>query len=199
MRRLSPSQPVVLDLEEEAIECVVVTVEGDEATIAPLAAADASYIPTLGRGAALVFAPRGAKAGASARIRIRGAVQRGSVGARLRFTAGNEAHLPPRRQAARAGVAVPVELSVPGAADEPARRLSTSDVSLGGIGVRVGSWAPDEGALLAFGLELPAAPPIRGSARVLRVADGIAGLAITEIAPADRTRLAAMLIASRAA
>ena len=40
MRRLSPSQPVVLDLAEEAIECVVEAVSGHEATLAPVVAAD---------------------------------------------------------------------------------------------------------------------------------------------------------------
>jgi PilZ domain-containing protein len=194
MRRLAVTQPVVLDLEEEAIECVVEAIAGEETTIAPLAAADAGYIPSLGRSAALVFA-----GGAGARTRVRGAVHRGSGGGRLRFVAGRGgSDLPARRQAARAGVALEAELE-PVGAGEPARRLATSDVSIGGIGVRVGDWAPAEGALLRFALALPAAPPIRGTARVLRVAGGVAGLEIAEIAPADRARLAAFLIASRAA
>jgi hypothetical protein len=192
MRRLAISHPVVLDLEEEAIECVVEAVAGDEATLAPLAAADAGYIPRLGRAAALVFeGDRGARA------RVRGVVHRGTGEGRLSFVAGGGADLPARRQAARQGVELAAEL-VPVDADEPVRRVSTSDVSIGGIGVRVGDWAPAEGALLRFALELPAAPPIRGVARVLRVAAGVAGLEIAEIAPADRARLAAVLIASRA-
>src|SRR4051794_3697996 len=55
MRRLGDFQSVVLDLEEEAIDCVVEAVADEEATIRPVSAADASYIPTLGRAAALVF------------------------------------------------------------------------------------------------------------------------------------------------
>jgi hypothetical protein len=193
MRRLSVTQPVVLDLEEEAIECVVEAVAGEEATLAPLAAADAGYIPRLGRAAALVFAGDG-----GARARVRGAVHRGTADGRLRFVAGGGSELPARRQAARADVALEAELE-PVGAGEPARRVATSDVSIGGIGVRVGDWAPAEGALLRFALELPAAPPIRGTARVLRVVAGVAGLEIAEIAPADQVRLAAFLIASRAA
>jgi hypothetical protein len=193
MRRLAITQPVVLDLQEEAIDCVVEAIVGDEATLAPVAAADAGYIPRLGRSAALVFAGAG-----GARARVRGAVHRGTGQGRLRFVAGGRTDLPARRQAARAGVALEVELE-PVDAGEPARRVATIDVSIGGIGVRVGDWAPAEGALLHFALELPAAPPIRGTARVLRVAAGVAGLAIAEIAPADRARLAAFLIASRAA
>jgi hypothetical protein len=192
MRRLVPTHPVVLDLEEEAIECVVEAVAGDEATLAPLVAADAGYVPRLGRSAALVFAADGGRA------RVRGAVHRAPAEGRLRFVAGGGADLPARRQAARAGVALEVEVE-PVGGGEPARRLSTSDVSIGGIGVRVGTWAPAEGALLAFALELPAAPPIRGTARVLRVADGVAGLQVAAISPADRARLAAFLIAGRAA
>jgi hypothetical protein len=193
MLRLAVSQPVVLDLEEEAIECVVEAIAGDEATIAPLAAADAGYIPRLGRAAALVFAgDRGARA------RVRGVVHRGTGEGRLRFVAGGGADLPARRQAARAGVEIEAELE-PAGGGEPPRRLATSAVSIGGIGVRVGDWAPAEGALLRFALELPAAPPIRGTARVLRVAAGVAGLEIAQIASADRARLAAFLIASHAA
>src|SRR3954467_12636336 len=73
MRRLSPPQPAVLDRAEEAIECVVDAVAGDEATLRPLAAADAGYIPRLGRAAALVFAVDGR------RDRVEGAVHRAAA------------------------------------------------------------------------------------------------------------------------
>src|SRR4051794_33567279 len=128
MLRLVPNQPVVLDLEEEAIDCVVEAVAGEEATIAPVAAADAGYIPSLGRAAGLVFAGGGGE-----RTRVRGAVRRGAGEGLLTFVAGAGAHLPARRQAARAGVDLPVDLQPAG---EPPRRLATSDVSIGGIGVR---------------------------------------------------------------
>jgi PilZ domain len=186
MRRLSPSQPVVLDLAEEAIECVVEAVSGDEATLRPLAAADAGYIPSLGRAAALVFTH------ASRRARVEGAVRPGAAEGRLRFAAGAGADLAARRQTARAGVDLAVELGDEGLL------LRTTDVSLGGLGVRAGGWAPPVGATLAFALELPAAPPIRGRARVLRVVEGVAGLEFAAIAPDDRTRLAVFLIAARA-
>jgi hypothetical protein len=192
MLRLAPNQPVVLDLEEEAIDCVVEAVAGEEATIAPVAAADAGYIPSLGRAGALVFAG----GGGGERTRVRGAVRRAAGEGLLTFVAGGGADLPARRQAARAGVDLPVDLEPAG---EPPRRLATSDVSIGGIGVRIAGWRPVGGEHVRFALELPAAPPIRGTARVLRVAAGVAGLAIEDIAPADRARLAAFLIASRAA
>ena len=193
MRRLAVTQPVVLDLEEEAIDCVVEAIAGDEATLATVATADAGYIPSLGRPAALVFAGPG-----GARARVRGAVHRAADKGRLRFVVGGGTDLAARRQAPRADVALEAELE-PVDAGAPARRVTTCDVSIGGIGVRVGDWAPAEGELLRFALELPAAPPIRGTAEVLRVAGGVAGLAIVDIAPADRARLAAFLIASRAA
>jgi hypothetical protein len=185
MRRLSPSQPVVLDLAEEAIECVVEAVAGEEATLRPLTAADAAYIPSLGRAAALVFAVDGG------RERLVGAVHRAAAEGTLRFAVGAGDGLPARRQAARTGVELDVELG------EPGRRLRTTDVSLGGLGVRAGDWAPPVGTTLTFALELPAAPAIRGTARVLRVGEGVAGLEFAAIAPADRAQLAAFLIASR--
>jgi hypothetical protein len=194
MRRLTPSQPVVLDLEEEAIDCVVAAVDGDaEATLTPVEAADAAYIPSLGRTAALVFA----EGGPSETRRITGAVHRAADPGRLRFLAGAGIGLPARRQTARAGVELTVALSGPGAGDEP-RRLLTTDVSLGGLGVRLAGWVPEPDATLEVALELPEAEPIRGTARVLRVANGVAGLAFSDITAGERGRLAAYLIASRA-
>src|SRR5881398_738126 len=107
MRRLSPSQPVVLDLAEEAIECVVEAVDGEEATLRPIAAADAGYIPSLGRAAALVFKRD------SRRGRVDGAIHPAAAEGRLRFVAGGGADLPARRQAARAGVELAVEVGDP--------------------------------------------------------------------------------------
>ena len=189
MRGLSPSQPVVLDLEEEAIDCVVEAVSATETTIAPVVAADAAYIPSLGRAATLVF---GSGAG---RARVDGAVHRGGAG-RLRFVAGAGGDLPARRQTARTGVELDVVVVAPDGGD--ARRLMTSDVSLGGLGVRTEDWAPEVGDVVSVAIELPAAAAIRGTARVLRVASGVAGLEFADIAATERGRLAAFLIASRA-
>jgi hypothetical protein len=189
VRGLSPSQPVVLDLEEEAIDCVVESVAAAETTIAPVVAADAAYIPSLGRAAALVF---GSGAG---RARVDGAVHRGGAG-RLRFVAGGGGDLPARRQTARTGVELDVVVAEPGGGNS--RRLMTSDVGLGGLGVRTEDWAPAVGDVVSVAIELPAAAAIRGTARVLRVAGGVAGLEFADIAATDRGRLAAFLIASRA-
>jgi hypothetical protein len=197
MRRLAARQPVVLDLAEEAIDCVVAAVAADEATIAPVVAADAAYIPTLGRAAALVFESAGE------RVRIRGAVHRHREEDRLRFVAGGGAGLPARRQAARVEAELAVELTPVDAAGAPAgpqQRLRTCDVSIAGLGVRVEPGAAvAPGQLLAFRLALPAGPPIAGTACVLRVADGVAGLELQQVAPVDRARLAAFLIAGRVA
>jgi hypothetical protein len=191
MRGLSPSQPVVLDLEEEAIDCIVESVSGDETALAPVVAADAAYIPRLGRAAALVF---GSGAG---RARVPGAVHRGPEAGRLRFVSGAGADLPARRQTARTGVELPVAVGAPGDPGGSQPRWS-SDVSLGGLGVRADDWAPAIGDVVTVAIELPSAPAVHGLARVLRVANGVAGLEFTEISPADRGRLAAFLIASRA-
>jgi PilZ domain len=191
MRRLAVRQPVVLDLEEEAIECVVEAVSGDNATLAPVVAADAAYIPSLGRAATLVFG------GAADRERIAGAVRRGAGEGRLDFVAGDGAGLPARRQTARVGIELPVSVTLPGESAAPVR-LMTSDLSLGGLGVRFDTFAPSEGATIELAIELPAAEPVRATAQVLRVAHGVAGLVFTAIAATDRGRLAAFLIASRA-
>jgi len=188
VRGLSPSQAVVLDLEEEAIDCVVEAVSATETTIAPVVAADAAYIPSLGRAAALVFGS------GTGRGRVDGAVHRQGEG-RLRFVAGAGAHLPARRQTARTGVELEVVVAPGGGASS---RLVTSDVSLGGLGVRTEEWAPAVGDVVSVAIELPGATAVRATARVLRVAAGVAGLEFADIAATDRGRLAAFLIASRA-
>jgi hypothetical protein len=128
---------------------------------------------------------------------VAGAVRRAAEEGRLRFVAGGGAGLPARRQTARVGIELPVAVTVPRAAAEP-RRLMTSDVSLGGLGVRFAGDAPAEGTVCEVAIELPAAPAVRATARVLRVAHGVAGLAFEDISAVDRGRLAAFLVASRA-
>ncbi|MEA2248320.1 MAG: hypothetical protein QOH46_2849 [Solirubrobacteraceae bacterium] len=196
LARLHVGRAVVLDLEEEAIDCRVEDIAGNAATIRPDSVADAGYIPSLGRSAGLVFHDGGT------RVRLDGAVHRAADEGRLRFVAGNSERLPPRRQSARVGAELAVELTALGASGEPAgdaRRVMTVDVSLGGVGVSVGETFEPPGTELRFALELAAAPPITGEARVMRVDDGVAGLEFSLIAPSDLARLAHFLIASRAA
>lgn len=196
MGRLHIGRAVVLDLEEEAIDCRVLDVAGNSATIRPDSIADAGYIPSLGRSAGLVFEDRGG------RVRIEGAVHRAAEAGRLRFVAGDSARLPRRRQSARVGAELGIELTPLGASGEDAgetHRLVTVDVSLGGLGVRAGDAFEAPGAEVRFALEVAAGPPITGQARVMRVGEGIAGLEFSLVAPSDLARLAHFLIASRAA
>jgi hypothetical protein len=186
----------VLDLEEEAIDCRVEDIAGNAAIIRPDSAADAGYIPSLGRAAALVFEDRGS------RVRIDGAVQRGPEAGRLRFVAGESTRLPRRRQTARVPAELAVEITPLGESGEvigDTLRLTTVDVSLGGLGILTGDAFQAPGTKVGFALELTAAPPITGQARVMRTDDGIAGLEFSLIAPSDLARLAHFLIAGRAA
>jgi hypothetical protein len=195
VRRLAEQQAVVLDLAEEAIDCRVTAVGGDAATLEPVAAADAAYIPSLGRAAALVFESSGRRG------RVRGAVTRGAGEGTLRFTAGDGSGLPRRRQVARVGAELHAVLTPLGDGEAPAgepRRVLTTDVSIAGVGVWIGDSDVQEGDVLGLVLELPAAPAVSATARVLRVAGDIAGLELVQVAPADRARLAAFLIAGRA-
>lgn len=191
MHRLAAGRPVVLHLEEEEIGCLAEAVADGEATLVPRAAADAGYIPSLGRVALLIFEADGE------RLSVPGAVHPLDEPGRLRFTAGVSDDLPPRRQAARVGAELALEVTVLGDDGEPVgepRSLMTTDVSLGGLGARVGDWDPPTGALVAFRLQLSVGPPISGTALLLRVADGVAGLELAHVTPENRARLAAFLI-----
>jgi hypothetical protein len=189
MRLPTPGAAATLDLGEEAIDCRVVDSAGDTATLEPLSPADAAYIPSLGRPAALVFA-----GAAGERTRVRGVVRRGSEEGRLRFGARDPAGLPQRRRTARVAAELPVAIE-PAPGSKP-HGLVTNDVGLGGLGVRVvDDWAPPPGVVVGFRLVLPAPPPVTGTARVLRLDNGVAGLEYAHVAPVDRARLAAFLIA----
>ena len=195
MRRLAQGQLVVLDLDEEAIDCRVAGAAAEAAVLAPVAVADAAYIPSLGRAAGLLFD------GPGGRVRVTGAVTRGPEEGELSFRAGGAGRLAPRRHIARLGAELPVDLTPLDDAGEPAdapRRFVTCDLSIAGIGVRVGEWALAGGALVAFSVEVPAGAPVAGTARVLRMEEGVAGLELVHVAPADRARLATFLIAGRA-
>jgi hypothetical protein len=187
MRLPRAGSVATLDLGEEAIDCRVVAVAGDTVTLAPLSPADAAYIPSLGRPAVLAFSGT-----AGERVRMRGAVRRDVEEGRLRFGARDPAGLPQRRRTARLGARLPVALWAPPGAGR--HGFVTNDVSLGGLGVRVDGWAPSPGAVLGFELSLPSPPPVAGTARVLRVEHGVAGLEFAHLAPGDRARLAAFLL-----
>ena len=195
LRRVTVGQVVVVDVGEETIDCRVLALAGAELTLAPVAAADAAYIPSLGRAATLLFGTGGE------RLRIDGAVRPGEAPGRLSFTAGAAGDLPQRRRAARAGIELPVELTLLDDAGDPAgapHTSTTTDASLAGLGVRVGAWSPAPGSRLAFALVLSDGSRVAGTARVLRVHAGVAGLELDHVTPADRTRLAALLLAGRA-
>ena len=177
-----------LDLGEEAIDCRVVAVAGDTATLAPRAPADAAYIPSLGRPAVLVFSGT-----AGERVRVRGAVRRDAEEGRLRFGARDPADLAQRRRTTRMRARLPVALDAGPGAER--RGLVTNDVGLGGLGVRVDRWTPPSpGAVVGFELNIPSPPPVAGTARVLRVERGVAGLEFAHVPAVDRARLAAFLI-----
>jgi hypothetical protein len=187
MRLPHVGSAATLDLGEEAIHCRVVAVAGATATLAPLSPADAAYVPSLGRPAVLRFS-----GAAGERVRMRGVVRRAAEEGRLRFGARDPAGLPERRRTGRVAAELPLALE-PGPG-ERRHGLVTCDVGLGGLGVRADGWVPPPGAVVGFELSLPSPPPVAGTARVLRVERGVAGLEFAHVAPGDRARLAAFLI-----
>ena len=195
--RLHDGQLVTLDLGEEEIGCHVEAVEGDDVLLSPVSVADAGYIPSLGRPGVLIYEI------GNERVRCAGAVRRGTRDGSLAFSAG-DADLAPRRRALRVAATLQLEL-VPlsgrdGTSPGPARRLRTSDASIVGLGVRVDEPPPLAiGATVGFTLELPDPSTVSGTARVLRTDDDTAGLEFLQMAPGDRARLAAFLLAGQAA
>jgi hypothetical protein len=143
-------------------------------------------------------------AGAGARFRAEGAVamvagRRGRVREDVVSFLFAPDEPPPRRAAVRAPAVVPVTL-VPASADLAPRRGATVDLSGGGALLR-GATGLAPGAPLAVLLELPGEDlPIPAAGEVVRAtADGLRGVRLDRLRPADRALLQRFLATRRSA
>src|SRR6266516_8223919 len=105
MRRLQDGQAVSLEVEslETNLECRVIAIEGDEATLDPIYQAFSMSVPTTGTNSMLTFEHQ------SRLVMLRGRVRREDDG--LHFTVTDRVTVQQRRRYARVEVALPVLLT----------------------------------------------------------------------------------------
>src|SRR4051794_34965180 len=114
MRRLRDGQAVSLEVEalETNLECLVMAIEGSEATLDPIYRAFSMSVSTIGTNPLLTFAHQGRL------VMLRGGVRGEDDG--LLFTVTDKVTVEQRRRYARVEVALPVLLTPLGADGAPA-------------------------------------------------------------------------------
>lgn len=187
MRRLREHQLVTLEVERPSvsIECLVLAIDGEVATLEPVEAGAESPVTTSGGNALLTFEYR------SRLVTLRGQAQRAEADRDLHFTVTDKVTVPQRRRHARVDAALPLRLTPLTAEGERAGdtiQTRTRDISADGLlAEELLSSTPDRWVVE---LEVPdRGPSIVCEARVVRHVGGGTGMRCTTIAASDRQRL----------
>ena len=192
MRRLREHQLVTLEVERPSasIDCHVVAIEGNEATLAPVSAKDLMQLPMEGKDALLTFHYR------SQLITLRGTGRRDPFGRDLRFAVTDRVTVPQRRRYARVPVALTIALTPPGGSQLD---TVTRDVSADGVLVEV-ALEGSAGSTWHTMLEVPDnGPPIVCDSQFVRHVGGGTALRFAGISAADRERLKQFVAARKRA
>ena len=190
MRRLREHQLVTVELQRPnaSIECLVVAVEGGEASLHLVEPGAARRFPPRERNAYLTFEHR------SQLVMLRGAVRRESAD-EVRFRVTDDVTVPQRRRYARVDVPLRVELTPTGGDTVTSR---TRDVSADGLLAEV--LLPEDQNHVHVVLAMPDdGPPIECDALVVRRVPGGTGLRYQEISADDRERLKRFVAAHKRA
>ena len=186
MRRLREHQLVTIEMDRPSasIECLVLAIDGSEATLEPVEAGQLTTLSTVGGEALLTFEYR------SQLITLRGSARRDDDQGGLRFLLTDRVTVPQRRRYARVEVALPlraVPLGAEGAAGD-AIETRTRDVSADGLLIEELLPMAQERWLLA--IQVPDdGPAIVCEAKIVRHVGGGTGMRYTTMSAEDRERL----------
>jgi hypothetical protein len=191
VRRLREHQFVTVEVDRPnaSIECLVLAIDGGEATLEPVQVNQLLTVPTQGASALLTFEYR------SQLISLRGTARRDDISDDLRFSVTDRVTVPQRRRYARVDVALPVKLTPDGGApiDTVSRDLSADGVLVEEL------ISPSE---LTFRMELTVpddGPPIIGEAHIVRNVGGGTAIRYSSIRAEDRQRLKQFVAARKRA
>jgi PilZ domain len=187
VRRLREHQLVTLQMDRPAvsIECLVLGIDGGEATLQPVYPSDLDRIPSIGAETLLTFEYR------SQLVTLRGNTQREDATQDFRFAVTDRVTVPQRRRYARVDVALPVRLrplNADGSAAGDVLETRTRDVSADGLLVE--ELLPPEKARWVVQVELPDDhPAMVCEANIVRHVGGGTGMRYTDLSAEDRQRL----------
>ena len=187
MRRLREHQLVTLQMDRPSvsIECLVLGIDGEEATLEPVYQADLARIPTIGAETLLTFEYR------SQLVTLRGNTRREDATQDFRFAVTDRVTVPQRRRYARVDVTLPLRvrpLNADGSAAGDTIETRTRDLSADGL--QVDELLPQASARWRLELELPDnGQPIVCEAKIVRHLAGGTGMRYTDLSAEDRERL----------
>jgi c-di-GMP-binding flagellar brake protein YcgR len=187
VRRLREHQLVTLEIDRPnvSIECLVLAIDGGEATLEPVEAGEHARIATVGSSALLTFEYR------SQLVTLRGEARRDEVDRDLRFRVTDKVTVPQRRRHARVEVALPLRLTpltADGARAGDSIQTRTRDVSADGLLAE--ELLPAAAARWLVELDVPdRGPSVVCEARVVRHVGGGTGMRYSAIPGEDRQRL----------
>jgi c-di-GMP-binding flagellar brake protein YcgR len=185
MRRLRDGQAVSLEVEalETNLECLVIAIEGNEATLDPIYRSFSMSVSTTGTNSMLTFEHQGRL------VMLRGRVRREDDG--LHFTVTDKVTVQQRRRYARVEVALPVLLTPLGADGEPAgRAVETRTFDVSADGVLLEAQISPTLPRLRLSMELPDdGPAVECDVRLIRQVGWRSALRYSGIAECDRERL----------
>ena len=187
MRRLREHQLVTLQMDRPSvsIECLVLGIDGEEATLDPVYPSDLAHIPTVGVEALLTFEYR------SQLITLRGSTRRDDTTRDFRFAVTDRVTVPQRRRHARVEVVLRVTLTPledgGGGTGEP---LETQTRDISAAGLLVEELLPESQPRWRLELELPDdGPAIVCEATFVRHVNGGTGMRYAGLGEADRERI----------
>src|SRR5919198_3341119 len=185
MRRLRDGQAVSLEVEslETNLECLVIAIDGNEATLDPVYQAFSMSVPTTGTNSMLTFEHQGRL------VMLRGRVRREEDG--LHFAVTDRVTVQQRRRYARVEVALPVLLTPLDAAGAPAgKQVQTRSFDVSADGVLLEAQISPNLPRLRLSLPLPDGdPPIECEVRLVRQGGWRSAPRYYGIADEDRARL----------
>ncbi len=189
MRRLREHQFVTMEIEQppSSIECLVLAVDGGEATLEPLDLDQARVLTSYGSGALLTFEYR------SQLVSLRGTARRDEIARDLRFTVTDRVTVPQRRRYARVEVALPLKLAP--LRDEDGGTVTGEPIEsrtrdLSADGVLAEQLLPPSEQRWRLTIDVPDnGPPVICEARTVRNVGGGTAMRYTAMRAEDRQRL----------
>ena len=189
MRRLREHQFVTMEIDRPAtsIECLVLSIDGDEAALEPIELGQMTVLRSSGSTALLTFEYR------SQLITLRGTARHDEVARDLRFTVTDRVTLPQRRRYARVEVALPLKL-VPLAEEDgntaSGDAIDTRTRDLSADGLLAEQQLPPSEHRWQLTIEVPDnGPPVICEARTVRNVGGGTAMRYTAMRAEDRQRL----------
>lgn len=199
MRRLREHQFVTMEIDRPAtsIECLVLAIDGDEATLEPIELNQMTVLTSSGSASLLTFEYR------SQLITLRGTARRDEVARDLRFTVTDRVTLPQRRRYARVEVALPlklVPLAEEGGNTASGDAIDTRTRDLSADGVLAEQQLPPSEQRWRLTIDVPDnGPPVICEARTVRNVGGGTAMRYTAMRAEDRQRLKQFVAARKRA